>query len=72
MKKLIALLTALAMLVVMLPIVASADVDTSEHVVITYMVTGDVPSDKTNEVLALINEKLTEKVNAELQIKWIE
>ena len=72
MKKLVALLTALVMLVALLPVVALGDVDTSEHVVITYMVTGDVPSDKTNEVLAKINEKLTEKVNAELQIKWIE
>ena len=74
MKKLIALMIALAMLSVMLPCIALADdaIDTSKHVVITYMVTGDKPTNKTDEVLGKINEILTEKVNAELQIKWIE
>lgn len=74
MKKLIALMIALAMVSVMLPCIALADdaIDTSKHVVITYMVTGDKPTNKTDEVLGKINEILTEKVNAELQIKWIE
>ena len=81
MKKLVALLTALMMLVVALPVVASAeadawdawaDIDTSEHVVITYMTTGDIPTDRTEEILAKVNEILTEKVNAELEIRWIE
>ena len=82
MKKLVALLTALMMLVAALPVIASAeeadawdawaDIDTSEHVVITYMTTGDIPTDRTEEILAKVNEILTEKVNAELEIRWIE
>ena len=70
MKKLVALLTAIMLLVCALP--AVAEVDTSEHVVITYLVTGDIPTNRTNEVLGKINEILTEKVNAELAIQWIE
>ncbi|MGN0747489.1 MAG: extracellular solute-binding protein [Aristaeellaceae bacterium] len=74
MKKLVALLVALMMFATMLPVMAMADsaIDTSEHVVITYLVTGDPPTNRTDEVLAKINEKLTEKVNAELKIRWIE
>lgn len=74
MKKLISLLLTLVLTAMMLPCIAVADeaVDTSEHVVITYMVTGDKPTNKTDEVLAKINAILTEKVNAELQVKWIE
>ena len=74
MKKLVALLVATMMLTAMLPVMAMADstIDTSEHVVITYLVTGDIPTNRTEEVLAKINEKLTEKVNAELKIRWIE
>ena len=74
MKKLVALLVAMMMLTAMLPVMAMADsaIDTSEHVVITYLVTGDIPTNRTEEVLAKINEKLTEKVNAELKIRWIE
>ena len=72
MKKLIALLVAMLMLVTALPAMAESAIDTSEHVVITYLVTGDVPTDHTDEVLAKINEILTEKVNAELEIRWIE
>ena len=76
MKKLVALLIALTMLLACLPVMAddaaTADIDTSEHVVVTYMVTGDIPTNRTNEVLALVNEKLTEKVNAELAFQWIE
>ena len=52
-----------------------ADVDTSEHVVITYMTTGDAPSgDKAATVDAMLeklNAILTEKVNAELEIYYI-
>lgn len=51
-----------------------ADVDTSEHVVITYMTTGDSPSatkEKYDEMMAKLNEILTEKVNAELDINFI-
>ena len=74
MKKLVALLVALMMFATMLPVMAMADsaIDTSEHVVITYLVTGDPPTNRTEDVLAKINEKLTEKVNAELKIRWIE
>jgi hypothetical protein len=50
-----------------------AAVDTSQHVVITYMVTGDVPTNKTmTETLPKLNEVLTRKVNAELNVQWIE
>ena len=49
-----------------------ADVDTSEHVVINYMTTGDAPTnDATEKMLAELNEILTEKINAELQIYYI-
>ena len=51
-----------------------ADVDTSEHVVITYMTTGDTPSatkERYDEMMAKLNEILTEKVNAELDINFI-
>ncbi len=56
---------------------AAADagaIDTSEHVVITYMTTGDKPSGTQavlDETLAELNKILTEKVNAELQIYFI-
>ena len=49
-----------------------ADVDTSEHVVINYMTTGDAPTnDATQKMLDELNAILTEKVNAELQIYYI-
>lgn len=49
-----------------------ADVDTSEHVVINYMTTGDAPTnDSTQKMLDELNAILTEKVNAELQIYYI-
>ena len=49
-----------------------ADVDTSNHVVINYMTTGDAPTTGANaEMMAALNEILTEKVNAELNIVWI-
>lgn len=51
---------------------AATDVDTSEHVVITYMTTGDIPTNYTEDALAKVNEILGEKVNAELKLHWIE
>ena len=52
-----------------------ANVDTSEHVVITYMTTGDKPTGEAAETLDATMEKLnailTEKVNAELEIYYI-
>lgn len=71
MKKLVALLVALMLVVALLPAMAEG-IDTSEHVVITYLVTGDIPANRTDEVLGRINEILNEKVNAELQFRWIE
>jgi len=54
---------------------SASDIDTSEHVVITYMTTGDTPDgDKKVELdkaMAELNAILTEKVNAELQIFFI-
>lgn len=52
-----------------------SDIDTSEHVVINYMVTGDAPEgeklDNLNAMLEQLNAILTEKVNAEIQIYYI-
>lgn len=52
-----------------------ADIDTSEHVVISYMTTGDAPSGEAkarlDEMMAELNKILTEKVNAELEIYYI-
>lgn len=52
-----------------------ADIDTSEHVVISYMTTGDAPSGESkarlDEMLEQLNAILTEKVNAELEIYYI-
>ena len=54
---------------------ASGDIDTSEHVVINYMTTGDAPSgeakERLDEMMAELNAILTEKVNAELEIYYI-
>ncbi len=71
MKKLVSLMLALLMLLSCIPAMA-AEIDTSKHVVITYLVTGDKPTNRTDEVLAEINKILTEKVNAELEVYWIE
>ena len=71
MKKTLSWLLALA-LVFGLAAVALADIDTSEKVTVTWLVTGDIPTNKTDEVLAVFNEKLLEAINAELQIEWIE
>ena len=53
----------------------SGDIDTSEHVVINYMTTGDAPSgeakERLDEMMAELNAILTEKVNAELEIYYI-
>ena len=47
-------------------------VDTSEHVVITYMTTGGKPENSaTDDMLAELNKILTEKCNAEIQIYYI-
>ncbi len=83
MKKLVTLLMVLAMLVALVPAAMAGEmdtdyaawfpgVDTSEHVVVTMLVTGNVPTNKTDEVLAVFNEKLTAAINAELRIQWIE
>ncbi|MBN1777867.1 MAG: ABC transporter substrate-binding protein [Clostridiales bacterium] len=81
MKKLVTLLVVLAMLLSLVPAAFAAGsdysdwfpgVDTSEHVVLTMLVTGNVPTNKTDEVLAVFNEKLTAAINAELRIQWIE
>ena len=51
-----------------------ANVDTSEHVVITYMTTGETPTgtkDKYDEMMTELNKILTEKCNAELQTYFI-
>lgn len=51
---------------------AKAEDDFSEHVVITYMTTGDKPENgATEKMLQKLNAILTEKVNAELQICYI-
>ena len=55
----------------------AAEIDTSEHVVINYLTTGDPPEAGTekeanlNEMLGELNKILTEKCNAELQIYYI-
>ena len=47
--------------------------DLSKHVVITYMTTGDKPTNgATEKMLEKLNKILTEKVNAELEIYYIE
>lgn len=53
----------------------STEIDTSEHVVITYMTTGDKPTgtqEELDNMLSELNAILTEKVNAELEIYFIE
>lgn len=51
-----------------------ANVDTSEHVVITYMTTGETPTgtkEKYDAMMTELNKILTEKCNAELQTYFI-
>jgi len=57
---------------------AAADasaIDTSEHVTISYMFTGDKPeggaAERLDEMMAELNAILTEKVNAELELYFI-
>jgi putative aldouronate transport system substrate-binding protein len=81
-KKLASLMLVLAMVLCLVPAMAEnagsdysawfPGVDTSEHVVVTYLVTGNIPTNKTDEVLATFNEKLTAAINAEIAIEWIE
>ncbi len=51
------------------------EVDTSEHVVINYMFTGDKPeggaAERLDEMMTELNAILTEKVNAELELYFI-
>ena len=55
--------------------VDASAIDTSEHVKITYMFTGDKPEggayDRFMEMNEKLNEILTEKCNAELEFYWI-
>ena len=51
----------------------ASEIDTSEHVTITYMTTGGKPTNgATEEMLEQLNAILTEKVNAELEIYYID
>lgn len=48
-------------------------IDTSAEVTIKYMITGNKPTNgRTEEMLEVLNAKLKEKVNAKLDIYWIE
>lgn len=50
----------------------ASDIDTSEHVVITYLTIADKNPNTANEdILADLNAILTEKVNAELDVEYI-
>jgi hypothetical protein len=51
---------------------SSAEDDLSKHAVITYLTTGDIPTNETELALKEVNRLLTEKVNAEIKIHWIE
>ena len=51
----------------------NGEVDTSEFVTITMMTLGDKPTNgQLEKVMEEVNAKLKEKVNAHLEIKWIE
>lgn len=51
---------------------AGGKIDTSKHVVIQYMTTGNKPTNgATEKMLAKLNAILNEKCNAELQIYYI-
>ena len=54
----------------------TSGIDTSQHVVITYLTTGNQPtgkaSNRLHETIAELNEILNEKVNAELRIEFVE
>ncbi|MCR5734794.1 MAG: ABC transporter substrate-binding protein [Lachnospiraceae bacterium] len=52
---------------------STGDIDTSEHVKVVYMTTGGKPTNgATEEMLEKLNAILTEKVNAELEIYYID
>lgn len=51
---------------------ATTEIDTSEHVTISYLTLGDIPTNETERALAAVNEILTEEVNAEMSLRWIE
>ncbi len=57
------------------PVSDDGGIDTSEHVTITYMVTGDKPdgekAQRLDDMMEKLNAILTEKVNAELEIYYI-
>lgn len=47
-------------------------IDTSQHVKVKFVVLGDKPTNgRLEEVLGKVNEKLKEKVNAELEIQYV-
>ncbi|MBQ1592000.1 MAG: ABC transporter substrate-binding protein, partial [Treponema sp.] len=80
MKKFLYTLTALAAAFLAVPVISSCmqsgaknqKDDLSHHVIITYMTTGDRPTNgATEKMLKELNKILTEKVNAELQIFYI-
>ncbi len=80
MKKFLYTLTALAAAFLAAPVISSCmqsgaknqKDDLSHHVIITYMTTGDRPTNgATEKMLKELNKILTEKVNAELQIFYI-
>lgn len=51
----------------------SGDIDTSKFVKISYLVLGDKPKNgQFEKVLAEVNKIMKEKINAELEWKWIE
>ena len=80
MKKFLYTLTTLAAAFLVLPVISSCmqsgaknqKDDLSHHVIITYMTTGDRPTNgATEKMLKELNKILTQKVNAELQIFYI-
>ncbi len=50
----------------------SGDAANGDLVTITYMTTGDIPTNQTDKALESVNEILKEKCNAQLKLHWIE
>ena len=50
----------------------SGDAANGDLVTITYMTTGDIPTNQTDKALEAVNEILKEKCNAQLKLHWIE
>lgn len=50
----------------------SNQIDTTEKVTIDFIFVSDAPQNDTDQVIDLVNEKLVEKINAELKIDWVE